>query len=509
MRYLFVLPYPGFLRYFDSVVQELAARGHHVDLVWEKIEKQHEGLAALLPHPAIRSHQLPKRKDRWRRPATRVRNLAKYARYLDRRFADAVYLRRRAGIGVVWPFNRLRTLPDWLVWPLIDLFSGIERAIPRSAAIDRFIERCAPDAVILGPLVYGTRQGDVLASARAKRLPTAAAIASWDNLTTKSILLAHPDRMLVWNETQRREAGEFHRYPPQRVVVTGAQCFDRWFNRQPSRSRDGFCAAVGLPPERQLLLYVGSTASIISPDAEVQFVRQWIQFLASDSDLAEFSLLLRPHPYNDAHWRDVELAEFPNVRVWPRSRPNPVDESSRADYFDSLYYAAAVIGINTSAMVEAAIVGRPVLCLGADELHEAQRETLHFQYLLPENGGFVQAAHSFEEHAAQLKHALATPAAVQAAATAFVESFIRPAGLSRPATPIVVQALEELAQTRPEPVAAIPRRIVALRLVLMLFALPELPDQVRKIARRRRKRARKLARQWRKRARAAKARTVS
>jgi hypothetical protein len=58
---------------------------------------------------------------------------------------------------------------------------------------------------------------------------------------------------------------------------------------------------------------------------------------------------------------------------------------------------------------------------------------VHFQYLLPENGGFVQAAHSFEEHAAQLKHVLAAPAAAHAGATAFVESFIRSAGLSRKA----------------------------------------------------------------------------
>jgi hypothetical protein len=76
---------------------------------------------------------------------------------------------------------------------------------------------------------------------------------------------------------------------------------------------------------------------------------------------------------------------------------------------------------------------------------------------------------------------LATPAAAHAVATAFVESFIRPA------TPIVVQALEELAQTKPEPVAAIPRRIVALRLMLLLFALPELPDHVRRLTRRKRK----------------------
>ena len=32
-RFLFVMQYPGYLRYFDSTVRGLAARGHHVDVV--------------------------------------------------------------------------------------------------------------------------------------------------------------------------------------------------------------------------------------------------------------------------------------------------------------------------------------------------------------------------------------------------------------------------------------------------------------------------------------------
>jgi hypothetical protein len=112
---------------------------------------------------------------------------------------------------------------------------------------------------------------------------------------------------------------------------------------------------------------------------------------------------------------------------------------------------------------------------------------------LPENGGFVQAAHSFEEHAAQLEHR-SRDTGSRACGHDGVRRIIHSAGRSsRPATPIVVQALEELAQTKPEPVAAIPRRIVALRLVLLLFALPELPDHVRRLTRRKRKAVRTAA----------------
>ena len=37
-----------------------------------------------------------------------------------------------------------------------------------------------------------------------------------------------------------------HGLSPERVVVTGAQCYDQWFNRRPSRTRDEFCRDTGL-----------------------------------------------------------------------------------------------------------------------------------------------------------------------------------------------------------------------------------------------------------------------
>ena len=32
--------------------------------------------------------------------------------------------------------------------------------------------------------------------------------------------------------------------------MTGTQCYDQWFGRRPSRTREQFCARVGLPADR-------------------------------------------------------------------------------------------------------------------------------------------------------------------------------------------------------------------------------------------------------------------
>ena len=49
---------------------------------------------------------------------------------------------------------------------------------------------------------------------------------------------------------------------------------------------------------------------------------------------------------------------------------NPIDPESRDDYFDSVYHAAAVVGLNTSALIELAIVDRPVYTVLLPEFHD-------------------------------------------------------------------------------------------------------------------------------------------
>ena len=108
-----------------------------------------------------------------------------------------------------------------------------------------------------------------------------------------------------------------------------------------------------------------------------------------------------------------------------------------------LYASDAVVALNTSAELEAGIVGRPVLTLAAGEDAPGQGGSLHFRYLLAEEGGFVEHAETLDEHFGQLQRALAEdPLAEQRAA--FVESFLRPAG---PAAEALASAVEDLASS--------------------------------------------------------------
>jgi hypothetical protein len=232
------------------------------------------------------------------------------------------------------------------------------------------------------------------------------------------------------------------------VTVTGAQPFDRWFEQSP-RPRQVICEKAGLSPDKPYLIFLGSTQSISRPETERDFVLRWIKALreSDDPELRDVGVMIRPHPYNAELWSETDVSGLGDVGIWPKIGANPVLASDRADYYDSLHHAAAAIGINTSAMIEAAIAGTPVFTIKASEFVETQTGTIHFGYLLREHGGPAQAADSIDEHVQQLLDAQVVSGDQAAAASVqdFVSSFIRPNGLDHACVPLVAEAIERAA----------------------------------------------------------------
>jgi hypothetical protein len=485
LRVLFFVGRPGYVRPYRSLVAELARRGHEVHLAFAAPpeEGEQELLNRVAAVPGITYGVGPRRGDTdgWRPVAWLVRALADLARYTHPRYERAPVLRRRMAEDVLDDLTRSRELEPLgrrlalrlarrlaattdaeLSARVIRRAARLEDAIPTSPAIDRYIHERAPDVVLATPVVkFASEQVDFLKSARRLGIPTGVCVASWDNLTNKGLLRFVPERVFVWNEVQRREAVELHGIPAERVVATGAQLFDEWFERRPSRSREEFLRTVGLDPAEPYVLYVGSSPFVTRHSREeVTLVEGWIAALRASGDetLRRAGILVRPHPIGKV-WKTVDLSRFGNATVWPSKPRRPVEPQEQADFFDSLAHSAAVVGLNTTAMIEAAIVGKSVLTVLAPEF--AQESTLHFHYLLAENGGFLHVAPSLEEHVAQLGHVLDEDAAGAERRRRFVESFVRPRGLERTATPILADEIEELSEL-PVEAGARPGRLLLL-----------------------------------------------
>ena len=183
----------------------------------------------------------------------------------------------------------------------------------------------------------------MIKSAQALGIPAALCVASWDHLTTKGLIRVQPDLVSVWNEAAEGGSAGLSRHP---------SCLHR-------RDR---CAAV-----RSLVRAPANAARGVLPegrpaggpaDRAVRRVRRRRSRRPTPScsscgggsrrcvrhpRLSDVSILVRPHPFNSRHWSEADVADLPNVAVYPHWA-NPVNEADRQDYFDSLYHSEAVVG---------------------------------------------------------------------------------------------------------------------------------------------------------------------
>jgi hypothetical protein len=515
MRILIVAPTAAYLPNFRSVLESLAERGHELHVAFEFEQERLPGQFALVDdlaetYPNVSRGTVPGGFDRWS-PVTRdLRRGLDSLKYVDPRYHRSPQLRARARRRAPAHVQRLVDAPI-LRRPRARRLvhraaAALEQELPVPVWIRDFFDRERPDLLVVIPLVgLGGSQADFPREARRRGIPAAGWIYSWDNLTSKGSIHEVPDRVMVWNDVQRREAVDLHGVPEERVVVTGAQAWDHWFDWRPSTSHAEFCERVGLRPDRPFVLYLGSSGGGLG--LEAPFVERWVAAMR-ESDLPHVgraSVLVRPHPHAAyEQWQGLAGDGDGSLSVFPRSPEQPNNAPRRADFYDSLHHSAAVAGVNTSVFIEAAIVGRPVLAVPAPEFRIAQTGTPHFSYFLSEGGGLLSLAGSMEEHLQELESALAGEEHWAETRRRFLEGFVRPYGLDEPATPRFVAAVETLGELIASPPPAGPARASA-RGVLELIAAPRL---VRKYGRRSTRSLRRVRRKAVRRTRRVRHRTV-
>jgi hypothetical protein len=454
------------LRRFEETSIELARMGHDVVIVQRRDDRR--ALPKILSgFPGITRAVYDDESDPALIQSIRLlRHMRDYAWYLSEEQAVGSFNRRRAldslmqsatggrGGDPGWPDPVVSLAPEEQV-TLSDTLADIDRRIPPDPGVVEFIRRHEPDLVLVSPLVHQRfHQNEVVKAAQSLGLPTGFLVYSWDNLSNKGRVHVRPDRVYVWNELQRREAIELHDFDPEAVVVTGAARWDEFFTMEPSLTRERFCDKHGFEPEEPIVVYLGSTGGVCPNEPEV--LESWIETVRSaDEPLGRANILFRRHPGRKyapkwAGW----VPRFERVSTSPN--PHQADQG----LYDELYHAAAVVGLNTSAQIEAAIVGRPVYTFSAGTLAPGQGGSRHFYYLLKEHGGIVSYAETAEEHVRQLQQGLAGDFDREAIRQ-FCVDFVRPRGLERPVSPILAGEIEQLAALelaaaplRPEPAAA-------------------------------------------------------
>lgn len=304
------------------------------------------------------------------------------------------------------------------------LFSQVENILPPDENSLNYLIKNKPDIIYSSPV--NLRLSDlteILKSGKRLNIPLVYSVLSWDNLTTKGLFHIKPNKLLVWNEEHFKEAISVHGFNKKQIAIIGSPFFDKWFESDPiNPSLDS--------PSCPYILYLGSSGNIAKDESWV--VEKLSKFI-EESDLPQIkdlTILVKPHPANSKPFE--RLSSFPAIKLWPDNCNLPETHKARMSFYNAVKGSIFCLGINTSAMIDVAIMKKLCFALMIEQYSSTQQNAMHFQHLLNYNA--VVSVETIEGlFDAYLNNINDLSSMNSYAQNAFVRKFIRPRGLSRSA----------------------------------------------------------------------------
>ncbi len=447
MRILYALRSSDHFSYQETIIRELCLLGHTVHFIYDKKwSKSTAGIqSGIETIPNFNKYEFVYRNDFWRPFIFFIRELRSYASYLRRKDQSNYYTRRWYSYQPYWLYRLIYEFPiinKWIASERMDIFfTWFEGIVPPDRKIVRSISMLSPDVVIVSPInLRFSEEVEYLKAAKKMGIPTVGIVLSWDNLTTKGLFHIIPDMLLAWNQTHLQEAVEVHHVPGDKIVITGAPVFDKWFGIEDLLlNRRDFCGKVGLNPDMPYIVYLGSSKNIAKD--ETWLVAELGEALSKSSlpDLKEMQILVRPHPANAEIYQSVISDK---IVVWPKEGSLPDSTTTLQDFYNTLKHSVATVGINTSGMIDAIINDIPGIAFVADKYLETQEQAVHFKHLSQAKA--LDEVTTIEDCLQAIFSLYNGEDLRKDARFNFIRSFIRPCGLETSAGKISALAVEQL-----------------------------------------------------------------
>lgn len=275
-------------------------------------------------------------------------------------------------------------------------------------------EKYRPELVFVSH-IFGRLDTRLLAEARFWGVKTMGMVSNWDHFD-KYYLPFKADTLLAQSEQVKDFAERYQGYDPGQIKIVGHPHFDFIADKSYIWSRERVLKSLGWPEKAKYILYVsGSSYCIDEPDI-IETLLGWMSKKKFGCDLR---LVIRPYLGGRAKDREFDeekynrfeehpLAAFYRKEFW-------ADTESSAHLLNIMRHADAVIAIYSTAMIEAAVLDRPLAGIGFDGYHRrplrksinrfAMRE--HFKDVMRSGG--VYTAGNFEDLFSVLKSYLENP----------------------------------------------------------------------------------------------------
>jgi hypothetical protein len=314
------------------------------------------------------------------------------------------------------------------------LLSKAERTASRmlqtTESYTRLFSQLEPSLVFNASHVHSNVAMQAVQAAQWLRIPTAAFIFSWDNLTSQGRIMPPYDYYLVWNEALRDQLLQIYdSIRPEQVFVTGTPQFDFHFRPEFRWSREDFLSRVGADPARPIVFY--STGMANHMPGEPQIVESIAAMLRKINDLGSPQLLVRIYPKDQTGRFDQIKRSNPDVLFptipWESAWQTPRLEDAPL-LTNMLRHAAVGINVASTVSLELCMFDKPVINVGYNPVGIETSEVDYSRYYkfdhyrkLVESGA-VRVAASEDELQLMLRAALVDPDAYRLQRRALVKS---------------------------------------------------------------------------------------
>jgi hypothetical protein len=237
---------------------------------------------------------------------------------------------------------------------------------------DDLFEKYSPDLVIASSPGF-RHDRYILRAATKNKIPSAAAIFSWDSSSSYGLPGAEVNWITCWSDIQKAELIGGADWLPERVNVGGMPPYDGYVRKQWLMKREEYFNLHGLDPSRKLLSYASSFVNL-SPN--IQNIQALVNLVNSDQLSAPSQLLIRLHPI---HMSGFYVEEADHIRRLAKQNRHvhivePKPTGGLGYYsFDDLAEKSSMMGladvfltVYSTMCVEASFHERPIISVCID-----------------------------------------------------------------------------------------------------------------------------------------------
>ncbi|MBI4369974.1 MAG: hypothetical protein HY547_07070 [Elusimicrobia bacterium] len=265
---------------------------------------------------------------------------------------------------------------------VLNYLRSIQIKLVKNDYYDRLFDEFKPAMVFLTH-VMALEEFPAAFYGRARGVPVLAMLHSWDVINTKTGIRGavsmssgrlpplHFDKVLVWNEIQKKELMDYWNYRDKDIEMVGVPQFDIYIQLPPA-PREKFLKLLGGDPRKKTIAYLAGNPNMLPRQMEI--VDMLVQWLKENKYSQPSQLLIRLHPGLDTNYllslrgqQDILLDEpsiaFSANRFSKGWRAGREDEVRLAGVLSS---SDVVLNVLSTSSLDAAAFDRPVISVAFD-----------------------------------------------------------------------------------------------------------------------------------------------